>query len=55
MLPEAEFAFLDEVFVGSTALLGVLNECLYRRGHFETAVPLCCCVGARTPCQTIRR
>ncbi|WP_280950187.1 AAA family ATPase [Methylobacterium aquaticum] len=50
MLPEAEFAFLDEVFLGSTAilnaLLGVLNERRYRRGHFETAVPLRCCVGA---------
>ncbi|WP_348273202.1 AAA family ATPase [Methylobacterium sp. yr668] len=50
MLPEAEFAFLDEVFLGSTAilnaLLGVLNERRYRRGHFDTAVPLRCCVGA---------
>lgn len=50
MLPEAEFAFLDEVFLGSTAilnaLLGVLNERRYRRGHFEAAVPLRCCVGA---------
>ncbi|KQO42509.1 AAA family ATPase [Methylobacterium sp. Leaf85] len=50
MLPEAEFVFLDEVFLGSTAilnaLLGVLNERRYRRGHFDTAVPLRCCVGA---------
>lgn len=50
MLPEADLAFLDEVFLGSTAilntLLGVLNERRFRRGHFETTVPLRCCVAA---------
>lgn len=50
MLPEAEFAFLDEVFLGSTAilntLLGVLNERRFRRGQTDVAVPLRVCVGA---------
>lgn len=50
MLPEAEIAFLDEVFLGSTAilntLLGVLNERVFRRGHAATPVPLRLCVGA---------
>jgi MoxR-like ATPase len=50
MLPEAEFAFLDEVFLGSTAilntLLGILNERTFRRGHTRIAVPLRVCVGA---------
>lgn len=50
MLPEAEFAFLDEVFQGSTAilntLLGILNERTFRRGHTDLAVPLRVCVGA---------
>jgi MoxR-like ATPase len=50
MLPEAEFAFLDEVFQGSTAilntLLGVLNERTFRRGHTRVACPLRVCVGA---------
>ena len=50
MLPQAELAFLDEIFLGSTAilntLLGLLNERSYRRGHFETKVPLRSCVGA---------
>ena len=50
MLPEAELAFLDEVFLGSTAilntLLGVLNERVYRRGHTNIDVPLRVCVGA---------
>ncbi len=50
MLPEAEIAFLDEVFLGSTAilntLLGVLNERTFRRGHTAIACPLRVCVGA---------
>jgi MoxR-like ATPase len=50
MLPEAEFAFLDEVFQGSTAilntLLGILNERTFRRGHTDLRVPLRVCVGA---------
>jgi MoxR-like ATPase len=50
MLPEAEIAFLDEVFQGSTAilntLLGVLNERRFRRGHTLQQVPLRLCVGA---------
>ena len=43
MLPEAEVAFLDEVFLGSTAilntLLGMLNERAFRRGHTRMQVP----------------
>jgi MoxR-like ATPase len=50
MLPEAEFAFLDEVFKGSTAilntLLGILNERIFRRGHTVLRCPLRVCVGA---------
>jgi MoxR-like ATPase len=50
MLPEAEIAFLDEVFLGSTAilntLLGVLNERVFRRGHTVRAVPLRVAIGA---------
>ncbi|HVK85450.1 MAG TPA: AAA family ATPase [Kofleriaceae bacterium] len=50
MLPEAEIAFLDEVFLGSTAilntLLGLLNERTFRRGATAVAVPLRVCVGA---------
>lgn len=50
MLPEAEIAFLDEVFLGSTAilntLLGLLNERVFRQGGTVTAVPLRVCVGA---------
>ena len=50
MLPEANIAFLDEIFLGSTAilntLLAVLNERVYRRGAFETKVPLWSCVAA---------
>jgi MoxR-like ATPase len=50
MLPEAEIAFLDEVFLGSTAilntLLGLLNERTFRRGHTRIDVPLRICVGA---------
>lgn len=50
MLPEAEIAFLDEVFLGSTAilntLLALLNERTYRRGHTNLRVPLRVCVAA---------
>ena len=50
MLPEAEIAFLDEVFQGSTAilntLLGLLNERTFRRGHTRIQCPLRVCVGA---------
>ncbi|UXN06456.1 AAA family ATPase [Bartonella sp. HY761] len=50
MLPEADIAFLDEVFLGSTAilntLLGILNERRFRRGHTELICPLKICVGA---------
>jgi MoxR-like ATPase len=50
MLPEAEIAFLDEVFLGSTAilntLLGILNERTFRRGHTSIRCPLRVCVGA---------
>src|SRR2546430_4122974 len=50
MLPEAEIAFLDEVFLGSTAilntLLGVLNERMFRRGHTIIRCPLRVCAGA---------
>ena len=50
MLPEAEVAFLDEIFQGSTAilntLLGVLNERVFRRGHTHVTCPLRVCVGA---------
>src|SRR5262249_39885214 len=52
MLPEAEIAFLDEVFLGSTAilntLLAILNERTFRRGHTKIACPLRVCVGAPT-------
>ena len=50
MLPEAEFAFLDEVFRGSTAILNtlleILNERVFRRGHSVHPCPLRVCVGA---------
>ncbi len=50
MLPEADIAFLDEIFQGSTAilntLLGILNERVFRRGHTNVKCPLRVCVGA---------
>lgn len=50
MLPEAEIVFLDEVFLGSTAilntLLGILNERQFRRGHTQISCPLKICIGA---------
>jgi MoxR-like ATPase len=50
MLPEAEIVFLDEVFLGSTAilntLLGILNERQFRRGHTKITCPLKICIAA---------
>jgi MoxR-like ATPase len=50
MLPQAEIAFLDEVFGGSSAilntLLGLLNERIFRRGSTVEPCPLRVCVGA---------
>ncbi len=50
MLPEADIAFLDEIFLGSTAilntLLGILNERNFMRGHTKMKCPLKVCVGA---------
>ena len=52
MLPEAQVAFLDEVFLDprSTAilntLLGILNERVFRRGSTVVPCPLRLCVGA---------
>ncbi len=50
MLPEAEVVFLDEVFLGSTAilntLLSLLNERLFVRGHTRVRCPLRVCIGA---------
>jgi MoxR-like ATPase len=50
MLPEAEIAFLDEVFAGSTAilntLLALLNERVFRRGNTRLNCPLRVCIGA---------
>lgn len=50
MLPQAEIAFLDEVFQGSSAilntLLGVLNERIFRRGSTVEPCPMRVCVGA---------
>ncbi len=50
MLPEAEIAFLDEVFLGSTAilntLLSILHERTFRRGKTALSVPLRVCVAA---------
>jgi len=50
MLPEADIAFLDEVFQGSTAilntLLGLLNERVFRRGHDALSAPLRTCCAA---------
>jgi MoxR-like ATPase len=50
MLPEADVAFLDEIFLGSTAILNtlltILNERTFRRGHTSITCPLRVCVGA---------
>lgn len=50
MLPDADIVFLDEVFLGSTAilntLLGILNERVFRKGHTQIDCPLKICIGA---------
>ncbi|MCA1196553.1 AAA family ATPase [Sphingomonas sp. R647] len=50
MLPQAEVAFLDEIFLGSTAILNtllkILNERTYRRGQFSVTTPLISCIAA---------
>jgi MoxR-like ATPase len=50
MLPQAEVAFLDEIFLGSTAILNtllkILNERTYRRGQFSITTPLISCIAA---------
>ncbi|KJS51825.1 ATPase AAA, partial [Streptomyces rubellomurinus subsp. indigoferus] len=49
VVPEAEIAFVDEVFLGSTAvlntLLGLLNAGMFRRGRTAVARPLRIVVG----------
>ena len=55
----AALAFVDEVFLGSTAmlntLLGLLNERVYRRGHTQVRCPLRVCVGASNGLSASRR
>ena len=50
MLPEAHFAFLDEILNANSAvlnsLLGVLNERVFRRGRDSRPMPLLMAVGA---------
>ncbi|QNQ08486.1 AAA family ATPase [Sphingomonas alpina] len=50
MLPQADVAFLDEIFLGSTAILNsllkILNERTYRRGQYSMVTPLISCVAA---------
>jgi MoxR-like ATPase len=50
MLPEAEIAFLDEVFQGSSAILNSLltlvNERVFYNGSEAQRVPLICLIGA---------
>ncbi len=50
MLPEAEFAFLDELFNANSAILNnlltVLNERIYRRGAETHRLPLLCAFAA---------
>lgn len=50
MLPQADVAFLDEIFLGSTAILNsllkILNERTYRRGQYSVTTPLISCVAA---------
>jgi MoxR-like ATPase len=50
MLPEAEVAFLDEIFQGSSAILNgflaLVNERVFYNGSERQIVPLICLVGA---------
>lgn len=50
MLPEAQIAFLDEVFQGSSAILNslltILNERKFYNGSQRQTVPLICLIGA---------
>lgn len=50
MLPQADVAFLDEIFLGSTAILNtllkILNERTYRRGQYSVRTPLISCIAA---------
>ena len=49
-LPQAEVAFLDEVFKANSSilntLLGLLHERMFDNGHQRVSVPLVCLVGA---------
>ncbi len=58
MLPEADVAFLDEVFLGSTAilntLLGILNERRFKKGSTSVQCPLRVCIGASNELPTER-
>ena len=50
MLPQAQVAFLDEIFLGSTAILNtllkILNERTFRRGQYSVTTPLISCIAA---------
>lgn len=50
MLPEAQIAFLDEVFQGSSAILNslltILNERMFYNGSIHQSVPLISMIGA---------
>lgn len=50
MLPEAQVAFIDEVFQGSSAILNslltLLNERIFHNGALRQEVPLICMIGA---------
>lgn len=50
MLPEAQIAFIDEVFQGSSAILNslltLLNERIFHNGSVRQKVPLICMIGA---------
>ena len=59
MLPEAEFAFLDELFNANSAILNnlltVLNERVYRRAPRRMPCPCSRCSLPRTTCRRTRR